>query len=244
MGIPVLALPALSVEPITPLVTFAEPYDLIVFVSRAAVQYFPLDAVAGMIPTLMAAVGEQTAQAIRQRFGSETNIFYPHEGQRQDSEALWQVLTPSLASIRRVLIVRAEQGRNWLRDQFAAKGCQVDCLAVYARKPYVWSAEQVLSLTTALKSQMPLIWLFTSVESVDAVDNQFNCLGVQAGLAIQGLVVTHPKVLDRVRRLLATVDLDDLTDQKCRDVTPYQVVSSSDQEILQGLQKIFKYLKS
>ena len=192
----------------------------------------------------MAAVGGQTALAIRQRFGPLATVLCPLEGARQDSEALWQVLAPSLTSFSRVLIVRAETGRDWLGDQFIAKGCQVDFIAVYNRKPCVWSAEQVQKLNTTLTLKLPLIWLFTSSESVEAVASQLNVLGIQASQAIQGVVVTHPKVLERVSRLLATVTFEDLSDQKGTAFTPCQVVAPRDQEILQGLLKLSKFLQS
>jgi uroporphyrinogen-III synthase len=192
----------------------------------------------------MAAVGGRTAFAIRQRFGSLATVLCPPEGARQDSEALWQVLAPSLASFSRVLIVRAETGRDWLGDQLIAKGCQVDFIAVYNRKPCVWSAEQVQKLNAALTLNVPLIWLFTSAESVEAVASQLHFLGIQASQAIQGVVVTHAKVLERVSRLLATVTFDDLSEKKGSAFTPCQVVAPREQEILQGLLKLYKFLQS
>jgi len=278
-GLTVLALPALSIEPLilpnqvlgkvlkgvdpntshpflaapvkAPLAndsseianSYFKPYDLIVFVSRAAVECFPHHLCADTSNTMMASVGSQTAQAIRQRFGAETIVLCPLDAAQLDSEALWQVLMPYLASVDRVLIVRAENGRDWLRDQFVTNGCQVDYLAVYTRKPCVWSAEQVQNLNAALDSQTPLIWLLTSVESVEAVEAQFNRLGVQAARVVQGVVVTHPRVLDRVRRFLATTISDDLSAQKMRDVTPCQMVASSEPEVLQGLLKLFKFMQ-
>ncbi len=266
-GMTVLALPALTIEPL--IEAFIEPfiapsikslnetsiapdiiksdfkfYNLIVFVSRAAVEHFPSDFHPDLNQTHMAAVGGRTALAIRQRFGPLATVLYSPEGARQDSEALWPVLKPALTSLSRVLIVRAETGRNWLRDQFMTKGCQVDVMAVYNRKPCVWSAEQVQTLNAALTSKVPLIWLFTSAESVEAVVSQLNVLGVQASQAIQGVVATHPKILERVSRLLATVNFDDLSNKKPGTFTPYQVVAPCEQEILQGLLKLSKFLQS
>lgn len=254
-GMTVLALPALSIEPsnapsiepsIAPEIIKSDPkfYNLMIFVSRAAVEHFPADFPLDLSHTHMAAVGGRTALAIRQRFGSLATVLCPPEGARQDSEALWQVLAPSLTSFSRVLIVRAETGRDWLGDQFIAKGCQVDFIAVYNRKPCVWSAEQVQKLNAALTLNEPLIWLFTSIESVEAVASQLNDLGIQASQVIQGVVVTHPKVLERVSRLLATVTFDDLSEQKGSAFTPCQVVAPREQEILQGLLKLSKFLQS
>lgn len=246
-GMTVLALPALSIEPsIAPKIIQSDfkLYNLIVFVSRAAVEHFPSNFHPDLSETRMAAVGSRTALAIRQRFGPSATVLCPPAGARQDSEALWQVLTPALTSLNRVLIVRAETGRDWLIDQFIAKGCQVDVIAVYARKPCVWSADLVQKLSATIALKVPLIWLFTSTESVEAVASQLNVFGIQASQAIQGVVVTHPKVLERVSRLLATVIFDDLSIQKGSDFTPCQVVAPCDQEILQGLLKLSKFLQS
>lgn len=250
-GMSVLALPALSIEPliessIAPAIIKSDFkfYNLIIFVSRAAVEHFPSDLHLDLNQTHLAAVGGRTALAIRQRFGPLATVLCPSEGARQDSEALWQVLKPALTSLCRVLIVRAETGRDWLRNQFMTKGCQVDVMAVYKRKPCVWSAEQVQKLNTALTLKVPLIWLFTSAESVEAVVSQLNLLGVQASQAIQGVVATHPKILERVSRLLATVIFDDLSNKKLGTFTPYQVVAPCEKEILQGLLKLSKFLQS
>jgi uroporphyrinogen-III synthase len=246
-GMTVLAMPALSIEPlIAPEIIQSDLkfYNLIVFVSRAAVEHFPSDLHLDLSQTHMAAVGDPTALAIRQRFGPLATVLCSPEGARQDSETLWQVLSPVLTSLSRVLIVRAETGRDWLSDQLSSKGCQVDLIAVYARKPCSWSAEQVQKLNVALTLKVPLIWLFTSAESVEVVASQFNVLGIEASQAIQGVVVTHPKVLERVSRLLATVFFDDLSSQKGHAFTPSQVVAPCEQEILQGLMKLSKFLQS
>jgi uroporphyrinogen-III synthase len=276
-GLHVLALPALSVQAITPVATTltsltttpptvvatsttcvpsitalsdqsgAKTYDLIVFVSRAAVEHFPLDFGVELTSTLLAAVGGQTAHTIRQRFGHEATVLCPLKGDQQDSEALWQVLVPHLTKVHRVLIVRAEKGRNWLCEQFLATNCQVDCLAVYAREPCFWSTEQVKDLNLALQSKLPLIWLFTSTESVDAIEAQFNLLDVSSTHAIQGVVVTHPRVLERVRRFLATTVSVDLLDLQTRDgcgVTPCLVVAPNEPAMVQGLLKLSDFFQS
>src|SRR3546814_9941416 len=49
-------------------------------------------------------------------------ILYPTD--TQDSEGLWRVLQPLLATFKRVLIVRGQSGREWLGDRFQQAGIQ------------------------------------------------------------------------------------------------------------------------
>lgn len=265
LSLPVLVLPALSIEPLTShvlvratsthavsskeqstietttlIASASKPYDLIVFVSRAAVEHFPLKLCAHLSQTLLAAVGGQTAQAIRQRFGVTIDLVYPFASCQQDSEALWHLLIPHLSRIKRVLIVRAESGREWLRERLLENGCEVDCLATYSRKPCMWSGEQAQALFDAGQNQTPLIWLFTSVESVDAVETQFNRFKVKAEHVIQGVVATHPKVLSRVKLLLIEANSSVTSTLETHDETPFELVAPNDQDILAGILKLAK----
>jgi uroporphyrinogen-III synthase len=265
LSLPVLVLPALSIEPLTSnalvratstnaisnieqstietstlIASASEPYDLIVFVSRAAVENFPSKMCTNLSHTLLAAVGGQTAQAIRQRFGVTVNLVYPFASCQQDSEALWQLLIPHLSHIKRVLIVRGEWGREWLRERLLENGCEVDCLATYSRKPCMWSGEQTQALFDAWQNQTPLIWLFTSVESVDAVETQFKRFKVKAAHVIQGVVVTHPKVLSRVRLLLIEGNSSVTPTIETHDETLFELVAPNDQDILAGIVKLSK----
>jgi len=265
LSLPVLVLPALSIEPLTShslvratptntvsnvehstietstlIASTSKPYDLIVFVSRAAVEHFPPKMCINLSQTLLAAVGGQTAQAIRQRFGVTINLVYPSASCQQDSEALWQLLIPHLSHIKRVLIVRAEWGREWLRERLLENGCEVDCLATYSRKPCMWSVEQAQVLFDAWQNQTPLIWLFTSVESVDAVETQFKRFKVKPKHVIQGVVVTHPKVLSRVRHLLIEGNSSVTLKLETHDDTLFELVAPNDQDILAGIVKLTK----
>jgi uroporphyrinogen-III synthase len=229
-----------TIETSTLIASASEPYDLIVFVSRAAVENFPSKMCTNLSHTLLAAVGGQTAQAIRQRFGVTVNLVYPFASCQQDSEALWQLLIPHLSHIKRVLIVRGEWGREWLRERLLENGCEVDCLATYSRKPCMWSGEQTQALFDAWQNQTPLIWLFTSVESVDAVETQFKRFKVKAAHVIQGVVVTHPKVLSRVRLLLIEGNSSVTPTIETHDETLFELVAPNDQDILAGIVKLSK----
>lgn len=251
-GVSVLSLPALSIEPLAPihqapLQPQAMPYDLIVFVSRAAVEYFPEGIYEHHTQAILASVGSRTYQAIKNRFVDAPTVLCPAEGSNQDSEALWAVLQPELSKIKRVLIVRAQNGRDWLHDQFIAKGCQVDYLAVYARRPLAWSASQLDSLISHIETQTPLVWLFTSLQAFESIELAFKKSGVEPSAAIQAFVVTHPKLIEPVRGLLATSYKNILGSSHgalahplAYPNVPYSIAEPNDASILATVLKAFK----
>jgi uroporphyrinogen-III synthase len=109
----------------------AEPWDLLIFVSRNAVeQALPL-LPARRLPagSVLAAVGAATAKALAEA-GRPPDLM-PSEG--YDSESL--LALPPLADMRgrRVLIVRGDGGRPLLGDTLAARGAKVAYAEVYRR---------------------------------------------------------------------------------------------------------------
>ena len=147
--------------------TAADAYDAVVFVSRAAWQYYNAQtrnaqtAVhdagepalgkhmlrAWPAETMVACVGQATAQCIAQDLGcSLSDIVFPDDQQNQDSEALLTLLAPRLSAASRVLLVRGQTGRDWLADQLRARGVSVTCLPVYRREPQPWRADQIDTL--------------------------------------------------------------------------------------------------
>src|SRR3546814_17603529 len=86
----------------------------------------------------------------------------------QDSEGLWRVLQPLLATFKRVLIVRGQSGREWLGDRFQQAGIHVDRLALYDRQAAVWDAQQSDKLAAALAEPAPCVFLLTSAEGVES----------------------------------------------------------------------------
>jgi uroporphyrinogen-III synthase len=109
----------------------AEPWDLLIFVSRNAVeQALPL-LPARQLPagSVMAAVGAATAKALAEA-GRSPDLM-PSRG--YDSESL--LALPELADMRdrRVLIVRGEGGRPLLGDTLTARGAEVAYAEVYRR---------------------------------------------------------------------------------------------------------------
>lgn len=130
-----IRLPALAIEPAADPARLAEllgePWDLLVFISRNAVEQacrlFP----SGRLPAtpLIAAVGRGTADALTAA-GRAPDLV---PAGRYDSEAL--LALPALADLsgRRALIVRGEGGRALLGETLAARGAAVVYAEVYRR---------------------------------------------------------------------------------------------------------------
>src|SRR5690625_3012982 len=137
-----LSQPALEVVPLVkeiPVNYQPTNYDMVVFVSGQAARCYlkPLYQQVGELwplETMIGTVGvstRQIAQAEIERYQNQAgdNLQWRHPPAtacNQDSEALWEILRPELASIRRVLIIRGKTGREWLRQQLQDQGISVD----------------------------------------------------------------------------------------------------------------------
>ena len=112
-------------------------YAMVAFVSPNAIDA-AFDHIAHWPAGLIAAVvGEGSRQALA-RHGltpDRATIVSPSNLQRTDSETLLEVLDlPALAG-KKVLIIRAETGRELLADRLRDAGIQVDQVAAYRRGP-------------------------------------------------------------------------------------------------------------
>ncbi len=126
--------PVMEIEPVADpgpaRALLAETWDLMVFVSRNAVeQALSLDAGALARASMVAAVGRATASALAHS-GRPPDLV-PRE--RFDSEGL--LALPALAELsgRRVLILRGEGGRALLGETLAERGAEVRYAEVYRR---------------------------------------------------------------------------------------------------------------
>jgi len=210
VDLPALVIPALQIEPLRhDPATFPLPgdYDLIIFVSGHASQFYFAELAArgmtGLWPgqTLAATVGVSSARQL-QVAGQipPTHILHPGADAAQDSESLWNVLAPRLATMRRVLIVRGGVGREWLGRKLEEAGLTVRRLAVYARKPAHWTAQQAAPLAQALSAQA-CVCLLTSIESVVAVNANMMRLGLADAWSHARFVVIHERVASRLQSI-------------------------------------------
>jgi len=151
-------------------------YELAVFVSPAAVE-----AVATRLSqawptgTAIGAVGEGTRRAILGRIpgAAAATICAPtaldSDAESSGSEALWRTMQPVVGQMRRVLILRAEHGREWLAEQLVAAGIQVETLAVYTRRTAAVPAEVAQRLRAWQAAGRTPVLVVASSEAVETV---------------------------------------------------------------------------
>jgi len=209
-----LDLPALQIEPL-PIserdLPRPQDYDLVVFVSSAAAgRYLEQRAQAGQASwpaaTIAATVGPASAAALRASpaFGADARLVHPPpQAPRHDSEALWAELERCALRPRRVLLVRATQGRDWLAERLSAAGASVSRHEAYRRSPACWSAEDACRLRSWQAAGCHPAWLLTSGEGIEAVSASIRRLELQAWWAQCRFVVTHPRLAERLAACLS-----------------------------------------
>jgi uroporphyrinogen-III synthase len=174
---------------------------LVFFVSANAVQYFfalrppgavwPTNARAG-------APGPGTASALRAQGLPAAAVVEPADDALSfDSEALWAKLKHEDWSGRQVLVVRGEQGREWLADQLAAAGANLMAVAAYARAAPVFTRAGEGLLAAASAHPAKHLWLFSSSEAVRYLA-AFWPGGVPAGARA---LATHARIAAAARDL-------------------------------------------
>lgn len=212
-GAQALCMPALCISEILPSGFVVPPpsrYDLVVFVSSRAVSLYMRALAqtpsAGQWPagTMAAAVGLATAKAVAETGVVPVgNVLHPDATQPQDSENLWPLLNARIGSIRKALIVRGEQGREWLGSTLEGAGVKVDRLAVYRRDAAAWDDQQREQLKQALFSARPCVFLLTSSESVTAVFDNICRFGLEQAWLQCRFVVIHERIAIRLQSLVS-----------------------------------------
>ena len=181
-------------------------YNLAVFVSPAAVEATAarLD---GPWPaaTAIGAVGAGTRRAIRARIpgAALAPLFAPEApesgSEGSGSEQLWQVLSPSINRLHRVLILRAEHGREWLHDQMSAAGARVDAVAVYTRRVAMISSNAAATVRGWQAAGRNAVLVIASSEAVDAVIRQLDGLVGVAWTRSALALASHERIAQRLR---------------------------------------------
>ncbi|MDE2081628.1 MAG: uroporphyrinogen-III synthase [Burkholderiales bacterium] len=191
-----LALPLIAIEPLADRAPLQAAWQslprqaLVVFVSANAAEQFFAAAPAGSgwpPSTLAGATGPGTSAALRAlgvppallvapdaaagRFDSEA-LWLQLAGRRQDEPGAGDAASPGPGAGgtrwagRRVLVVRGEDGRDWLADTLRAHGAVVAFLAAYRRRPPTWGAPERALLAQAIADPGGHVWHFSSSEAV------------------------------------------------------------------------------
>ncbi len=175
-----------------------DDFDMVLLTSPAAI-----DAAARFVkrwPAHMtvATVGAPSAAIVKKIWGETQKVVFPGtDSVNSGSEALLQLLKPQLPA--HLLIVRAQDGRNWLKDQLCSLGVKVGVLAAYERRPLSLSAVQIEDLNLALTGQAPIIYL-TSSQAVDVLLNAVSRVVGALDWVRGGTILTiHPRVQEKLQ---------------------------------------------
>ena len=200
-GVDAVALPLIGIEPLADLAPLHRAWeglahlDWVMFVSANAVEHFFAARPAGAAwPAGLAAgsPGPGTRAAL-QAVGVR-RIDEPVPGQA-DSEGLWARVAPRGWAGRRVMVVRGEDGRDWLAEQLRAAGAGVAFVAAYRRTPPVLVGEAAAVLAAATAAPAAHAFVFGSSEAVAHLQR------LEPGASWAGAValVGHPRIAEAAR---------------------------------------------
>jgi uroporphyrinogen-III synthase len=173
--------------------------SLVMFVSANAVLHFMRQRPAGLAwprQVLAASTGPGTAAALRQAGVPETALVEP-PGPIYDSEALWQRLVSHDWAGRPVLIVRGQQGRDWLADRLRRSGATVEFVDAYGRAVPALDAGERSLLDQARAAPASWLWLFGSSEAVSNLGH----LAGSADWSGASALASHPRIAASARQL-------------------------------------------
>ncbi len=172
---------------------------LAVFVSPNAVQRFFAERPAGVAwpeGTLAGSTGPGTSAALRAAGIADAQLVEPAaDAPSFDSEALWARISGRDWNGRRVLVVRGEDGRDWLASTLAERGARVDFVAAYRRVAPVAEAPSRALLDAAQREPERHLWVFSSSEAVRHLQSMAPLADWSAALA----AASHPRIAEAAR---------------------------------------------
>ena len=193
-------------------------YDLALFVSANAVRAAAV-ILNGQWPvaTVIGAVGAATRTAVETELRPDpiVTVIAPEVDDESGSEAFWDAWQERGRTARRVLLLRAEDGREWLTQRFIKDGTTVDAVAVYSRRPHHLSPDDLTRMQDAIDASVAPIVILSSSEAIAALDAQVG-ESAQAWLRTGTAISTHRRISAQLRdagysRVLdSTVDDDSI----------------------------------
>ena len=206
LGLQARALPLLGIEAVDDQASLRAAWQalpgckLVVFVSPNAVQHFFAAAPAGAWPlaVLAGSTGPGTTRALRQAGVPAEQIIEPAaEAAQFDTEALWSRLQVMAWTAARVMVVRGENGRDWLADVLRSRGAEVDFIAAYRRTPPQLDPAGRALLADACSQPAQHLWLFSSSEAVACL----RALAPAADWSQSRALASHPRIVQAARDL-------------------------------------------
>jgi uroporphyrinogen-III synthase len=200
LGQPAQALPLIAIAPVLdPAPVQAAwhrlpAYNLLMFVSANAVlQFFAWRPAGCSWPSSLraGATGPGTTAALIECGVPAAAVVQPAaDAVTLDSEALWAQLQHQEWAGRQVLVVRGEDGRDWLADTLRARGARLDFVAAYQRVlPSLGSRERAM-LALAVATPTQHLWLFSSSQAVAHLCSLAPGVDWQHSLAF----ASHPRI--------------------------------------------------
>ena len=180
-------------------------YDLVVFVSRAAVTGFTTQLGSNFVwpsGVRVACMGPTTALAIERAWPMASNIIYPDAEKARDSEALWPLLQALTTPLKKVLIVRGQDGRDWLSDKLNSRGIEVLTHQAYERVQADWSPDTVARFQTWAGASTQVVWLLTSGHGITSVALQLQRLGLLDWFRSGQFVLTHERLVQTLAKVV------------------------------------------
>lgn len=173
--------------------------SLVMFVSANAVaHFFALRPDGQSWPAALWAgsTGPGTSAALRAAGIAGSHIAEPAAGGPFDTESLWERIRGWAWAGKRVLVVRGEDGRDWLAEQLRAAGAEVAFLAAYRRVAPLLDDRETGVLQEATGHPAAHCWHFSSSESIERLLQI--CPG--ADWAAARALATHPRIAEAARR--------------------------------------------
>ena len=170
-------------------------FDLVIFASRTAVEGYACQlgqAFTWPDSCMIATVGSATAGVVREVFVTSQPVLCPQDGQA-DSEALWAELDRRDVKPRRVLLVRGQDGRDWLIDKLRAVGIETTVHSAYRRLPVDLDEQTMGELLHRAGAGQEAVWLLTSMQSIDLLLAQERTEQVLSWLSNCSFILTHEK---------------------------------------------------
>jgi uroporphyrinogen-III synthase len=207
-GCPVRLFPLLEIQPLADTTELSatlaklNDYAMVAFVSPNAI-----DAVFAHLTdwpknVIAAVVGEGSRIALARHGVTDANatIISPSDKQRTDSETLLLELDLDALRGKKVLIVRAESGRELLADQLRAAGVDVEQIVAYQRLAPTLDEARLVALRTLLAEQND--WIITSSEALRLLKQMVEQADPAAGwqhLQNKTLILPHPRIAETAR---------------------------------------------
>lgn len=179
-------------------------YAMVAFVSPNAI-----DAAFSVLPAwpdgvALAVVGEGSRRALARHGVTSDNavIYCPRDTGRADSQALFEALDVEALRGKQVLIVRGEEGREFLADALRDADVRVHQLAAYRRIAPALEAAGQMQLRRLLDARSE--WIVTSSEALRNLMHMAEQVDGRAGvvkLQHQHLIVPHHRIEETARLL-------------------------------------------